>query len=155
METPSFVIVGAPHFFSSTTLRPRGPSVTLTASASVFSPRSSPRRASSSKAMIFDICVLRPFRTWFVRFVVGTRTRRVQVHIGTRPCRVQATPAPSRCGRTTRGNHASHTQKRRRPFQGSTPFLAAGQSARTDSAWGPLSPAPISNSTFCPSSRTR
>jgi hypothetical protein len=34
METPSFVIVGAPHFFSSTTLRPFGPSVILTALAS-------------------------------------------------------------------------------------------------------------------------
>src|SRR5690606_21353144 len=57
------VIVGAPHFFSSTTLRPRGPRVTLTASASVLRPRSRPRRASSSNAMIFDISVLRPFRT--------------------------------------------------------------------------------------------
>ena len=53
MLTPSLVMVGAPHFFSSTTLRPRGPSVTLTASARVFMPRSSPRRASSSKAIIF------------------------------------------------------------------------------------------------------
>ena len=34
IETPSLVMVGAPHFFSSTTLRPFGPSVTLTASAS-------------------------------------------------------------------------------------------------------------------------
>ncbi len=52
METPSLVIVGAPHFFSRTTLRPLGPSVTLTASASWFMPRSRPRRASSSNAMI-------------------------------------------------------------------------------------------------------
>ncbi len=46
MLTPSFVMVGAPHFFSSTTLRPFGPRVTLTASASWFIPRSRPRRAS-------------------------------------------------------------------------------------------------------------
>src|SRR6266540_963470 len=52
MLTPSFVMVGAPHFFSSTTLRPLGPSVTLTASARTFMPRSSPRRASSSNAII-------------------------------------------------------------------------------------------------------
>ncbi|CPU65578.1 Uncharacterised protein [Mycobacteroides abscessus] len=52
METPSFVMVGAPHFLSSTTLRPLGPRVTLTVSASVLSPRSMLRRASSSKAMI-------------------------------------------------------------------------------------------------------
>ncbi|CAB4675985.1 unannotated protein [freshwater metagenome] len=52
METPSLVIVGAPHFFSRTTLRPRGPRVTLTASARTFIPRSNPRRASSLKAII-------------------------------------------------------------------------------------------------------
>ena len=55
IETPSLVMVGAPHFFSRTTLRPRGPRVTLTASARVFMPRSRARRASSSKAMIFAI----------------------------------------------------------------------------------------------------
>ena len=36
--TPSLVTVGEPHFLSSTTLRPRGPSVTLTALASVSTP---------------------------------------------------------------------------------------------------------------------
>ena len=41
IETPSLVMVGAPHFFSSTTLRPFGPSVTRTASASLFMPASS------------------------------------------------------------------------------------------------------------------
>ena len=46
MLTPSLVMVGAPHFFSSTTLRPLGPRVTLTASARMFIPRSRPRRAS-------------------------------------------------------------------------------------------------------------
>src|SRR5215208_4109418 len=46
--TPSFVIVGAPNFLSSTTYRPLGPSVTLTASARTLTPRSSARRASSS-----------------------------------------------------------------------------------------------------------
>ena len=60
IDTPSFVIVGAPHFFSSTTLRPRGPRVTLTASARMLRPRSRPRRASSLKAMIFAMCVLVP-----------------------------------------------------------------------------------------------
>ncbi len=55
IETPSLVMVGAPHFFSSTTLRPFGPSVTRTASASLFMPASSPRRASASKAICFAI----------------------------------------------------------------------------------------------------
>src|SRR5690242_19534287 len=60
MLTPSLVIVGAPHFFSSTTLRPLGPRVTLTASASVFMPRSRPRRASSLKAISFGITLAIP-----------------------------------------------------------------------------------------------
>ena len=55
METPSLVIVGAPHFFSSTTLRPLGPRVTFTASASVFMPRSRPRRASVLNWMSFGM----------------------------------------------------------------------------------------------------
>ena len=53
MDTPSLVIVGAPHFFSSTTFRPLGPRVTFTTSASWFMPRSRPRLASSSYAIIF------------------------------------------------------------------------------------------------------
>src|SRR5882757_5993752 len=53
MDTPSLVIVGAPHFFSSTTFRPFGPRVTFTASASWFMPRSRPRLASSLNAIIF------------------------------------------------------------------------------------------------------
>src|SRR4029453_1539211 len=64
MDTPSFVMVGAPHFFSRTTLRPLGPSVTFTASASWFIPRSRARRASSSKAMILGIVRLPPLFGW-------------------------------------------------------------------------------------------
>ena len=45
--TPSLVIVGDPNFLSSTTLRPLGPRVTFTASASWFTPRSTAWRASS------------------------------------------------------------------------------------------------------------
>jgi hypothetical protein len=55
MDTPSLVIVGAPHFFSRTTLRPLGPNVTLTASARAVRPRSRPRRASSSYAIVLAI----------------------------------------------------------------------------------------------------
>src|SRR5947209_6684492 len=53
MDTPSLVMVGAPHFFSSTTLRPRGPRVTLTALARRSTPASRARRASSSNFSIF------------------------------------------------------------------------------------------------------
>jgi hypothetical protein len=38
-DTPSLVMVGAPKLFSSTTLRPFGPSVALTALARTFTPR--------------------------------------------------------------------------------------------------------------------
>ena len=58
IDTPSLVIVGAPHFLSSTTLRPFGPSVTRTASANLFMPFSRPRRASSSNRMILDMVFL-------------------------------------------------------------------------------------------------
>ena len=58
IDTPSLVIVGAPHFLSSTTLRPFGPRVTRTASASLFIPASRPRRASSSNAIILDTMYL-------------------------------------------------------------------------------------------------
>src|SRR5690606_2923834 len=62
-ETPSLVMVGAPHFLSSTTLRPLGPRVTRTASASWFIPDSSLRRASSSYAICFAIAVCPPLRS--------------------------------------------------------------------------------------------
>src|SRR5580700_6006497 len=58
--TPSLVMVGAPHFLSMTTLRPRGPSVTFTVSASLFTPRSSERRASSSNSRILGIEIPQP-----------------------------------------------------------------------------------------------
>ena len=82
IDTPSLVMVGAPHFFSRTTLRPRGPSVTLTASARVFMPRSSPRRASSSKAIIFAMGVL-SFQL-LVQRVVGTGARDGRTPTGAR-----------------------------------------------------------------------
>src|ERR1043166_1532635 len=46
--TPSLVMVGEPNFLSSTTFRPLGPSVTLTARLSFSTPRKSAFRASSS-----------------------------------------------------------------------------------------------------------
>src|SRR5215207_2194762 len=55
IDTPSLVIVGAPNFLSRTTLRPLGPSVTLTASANLLTPASRRRRASSSNFRSFDI----------------------------------------------------------------------------------------------------
>ncbi len=47
--TPELMTVGAPQDFSSTTVRALGPSVTRTASASVFSPRSRRACAESPK----------------------------------------------------------------------------------------------------------
>src|SRR3954447_17996442 len=54
--TPSLVMVGAPHFLSMTTLRPRGPSVTFTALARASTPRSSARRAESSNSRVLAMC---------------------------------------------------------------------------------------------------
>src|SRR5256885_14542877 len=56
--TPSLVFVGEPNFFSRTTLRPFGPSVTLTASASLLTPRRTRWRASSPYRIIFAAIVL-------------------------------------------------------------------------------------------------
>src|SRR5262245_45237576 len=58
--TPSFVMFGAPQDFSSTTLRPRGPRVTVTASAKMFTPLSTLARASSLNRTIFAAMVLAP-----------------------------------------------------------------------------------------------
>src|SRR5580658_5887162 len=57
MDTPSLVMVGAPNFFSITTLRPLGPRVTFTVSASLLTPASSPRRADSSNFRILGMTV--------------------------------------------------------------------------------------------------
>ncbi len=53
--TPSFVIVGEPNFLSSTTLRPLGPMVIRTASATLSTPRFRAERASASYASCFAI----------------------------------------------------------------------------------------------------
>jgi len=53
--TPSFVINGDPYFFSSTTLRPFGPKVTLTTFANASTPLSILRLASSPKIISLAI----------------------------------------------------------------------------------------------------
>src|SRR5688572_18849954 len=50
--TPSTETIGAPHFFSRSTARPRGPRVTFTARASCFTPRRIASRASWSNAIL-------------------------------------------------------------------------------------------------------
>src|SRR5450432_1037441 len=60
--TPSLVTVGAPHDFSITTLRPRGPRVTLTALASVSTPVMTRVRAFSSKIMSLAAMFPSPLR---------------------------------------------------------------------------------------------
>src|SRR2546428_12200882 len=53
--TPSLVIVGDPNFLSRTPLRPLGPSVTFTASASWLTPRSTAWRECSPYTICFAI----------------------------------------------------------------------------------------------------
>src|SRR5437762_1523034 len=55
--TPSLVMVGEPNDFSITTFRPLGPSVTLTASASVLTPLRIASRARTSKRISLAIVV--------------------------------------------------------------------------------------------------
>src|SRR2546425_1546728 len=62
MVTPSLVMVGAPHFLSRTTFRPLGPMVMATASASLFTPASRARRASSSNFSAFAAITLQSSR---------------------------------------------------------------------------------------------
>src|SRR3981189_1300660 len=56
--TPSLVMVGDPNFLSRTTLRPFGPSVTFTASASWLTPLRIAWRARSPHTICFAIDVL-------------------------------------------------------------------------------------------------
>ena len=58
MVTPSLVMTGLPNFLPSTTLRPLGPSVILTVSASVSIPAHSALRASSPCLIIFAIILI-------------------------------------------------------------------------------------------------
>ena len=53
--TPSLVMRGEPNFLSRTTLRPRGPRVTLTASDRRLTPRRMAWRESSPYVICFDI----------------------------------------------------------------------------------------------------
>src|SRR5690348_10969790 len=57
-DTPSFVMVGAPKLFSSTALRPLGPSVALTAFARTFTPLNMRWRASSLNRTSFAAIVV-------------------------------------------------------------------------------------------------
>ncbi len=59
--TPSLVMVGEPQDFSMTTLRPRGPSVAFTASASMFTPIKICVRPFSSKRISFAAIGCSPF----------------------------------------------------------------------------------------------
>src|SRR5579859_2086412 len=58
--TPSLVMMGAPNFFSITALRPLGPRVILTASASAFTPRRIAWREFSPVTICFAILVSPP-----------------------------------------------------------------------------------------------
>ncbi|MDT4862796.1 hypothetical protein FQZ97_974690 [compost metagenome] len=59
-DTPSLVTVGAPNERSSTTLRPLGPRVTLTALARMFTPSTMRARASPPKMTSFAAMLISP-----------------------------------------------------------------------------------------------
>ena len=89
--TPSFVIVGAPNFLSSTTLRPFGPSVILTASASASMPRFIAWRASSSKSSCFAMYLSVPLPN-FDGAYVSTLTARVLINRAAPPAYLRSSP---------------------------------------------------------------
>src|SRR6202041_2670654 len=68
--TPSLVMRGAPNDLSSTTLRPFGPSVTLTALARISTPRSMRSRASTPNltSLLAMMCSL---KCWVIRRLCG------------------------------------------------------------------------------------
>src|SRR6478672_2950183 len=63
--TPSLVMVGDPNFLSRMTFRPRGPSVTLTALAKLFTPRRIPCREASPYTICFAMRLSRFLSTCF------------------------------------------------------------------------------------------
>ena len=65
--TPSLVMRGAPNFFSMTTLRPLGPSVTFTALAKASAPWRRSSRASTSYFISFAIVVCYLFWEFYWR----------------------------------------------------------------------------------------
>src|SRR5579859_4375653 len=69
--TPSCVTVGAPNCLSRATLRPLGPSVVETASASLSTPRLRLRRASSENRSCLAICLF--LTGWFSRVISHLR----------------------------------------------------------------------------------
>src|SRR5215468_10603534 len=82
--TPSLVIRGAPNDLSRTTLRPFGPSVTLTALARISTPRSILSRASTpSLTSLADIFVLPELK--FVSHLRGSTGRRSSTSERLRP----------------------------------------------------------------------
>jgi hypothetical protein len=104
-ETPSLVTVGAPKLRSSTTLRPLGPSVTLTALARMFTPSTRRARASPPKTTSFAA----------MSYLSGCRFRGLLTSRPRRRGLPRASPAarrrrPSRSGRCT-----CRTARGRRP----------------------------------------
>src|SRR5262245_1452021 len=69
--TPSLVMRGAPNDLSSTTLRPLGPSVTLTALVKTSMPRSMRSRASWENFTSFAAIVLTPLGSWLGGLLLG------------------------------------------------------------------------------------
>src|SRR5262245_34036898 len=91
--TPSLVMRGAPKLLSSTTLRPFGPSVTLTALASVSTPRSMRSRASVANLTSLAAISVYSWIAWIdsgdhahdVGLLHDQEFVAVELHLGARP----------------------------------------------------------------------
>ncbi len=81
-DTPSLVTVGAPKDLSRITFRPFGPSVTLTASASRFTPSSMRPRASSPNCTSLALIAYSSYFRFALRGAVNLREhRRFRFHL--------------------------------------------------------------------------
>ncbi len=70
--TPSLVMRGAPKLLSMTTLRPLGPSVTLTALARMSTPRRMPSRASRPNLTSLTAMIVSPGIGYGLKEAIGT-----------------------------------------------------------------------------------
>src|SRR5438067_1995270 len=152
--TPSLVMRGAPNDLSSTTFRPLGPSVTLTALLRMSTPRSILSRASTPNltSLLAMICSLKLLERTLSRFLLGGRKIGQNAHnvallhdqqlfavefdVGARPFAEQHAVANLKIDRNQLAGFVTASGTDRRDFALRGLFLGAVRN--DDAASGPL-----------------
>src|SRR5580704_2451135 len=134
--TPSLVMRGAPNDLSSTTLRPLGPSVTLTASARMLMPRSMRSRASPLNLTSLAAMLTLPWLSGSlirddvinhaqdVRFLHDHEVLAVELDLGARPLSEQHAVAALDVERVHLAGFVAHTRSDRDNFAFHRLFLS-------------------------------